>query len=49
MWSAYDVDGVAHVVPREDLRAHEMSEGCWCHPFEEDGVIVHNAMDEREH
>lgn len=36
------------VVPRADLREHRFGRKCWCKPFEEDGVIVHNSMDGRE-
>lgn len=40
-----------HVVPINDLRDHEDSEGCWCKPWrldDEPDVVVHNAMDGRE-
>lgn len=45
-----------HVVPIDDIREHEMHEGCWCDPVEEDDVdpsvlgtvILHNAADDRE-
>lgn len=38
-----------HVYPIGDLRPHEADgKQCWCHPTEDDGVIVHNSMDERE-
>lgn len=39
-----------HVYPLNDLREHEL-EGvdCWCNPrIEDDWVVVHNAMDQRE-
>ncbi len=36
------------VVPRNDLREHVFGRKCWCKPFEEDGVIVHNSADGRE-
>lgn len=38
-----------HVYPINDLREH-VTDGkpCWCHPREDEGVIVHNAMDQRE-
>lgn len=36
------------VLPRGDLREHTFGRKCWCKPFEEDGVIVHNSMDGRE-
>lgn len=39
-----------HVVPINDLRDHrvESDEQCWCKPRIEDGVVVHNSMDQRE-
>lgn len=40
-----------HVMPLEDLREHVDTESCWCCPrrdFDEDDVIVHKAMDNRE-
>jgi len=42
-------DGTPVVVPIDDLRPHEIaSSWCWCRPFEDEGVIVHNSMDQRE-
>lgn len=40
-----------HVVPVDDLREHstDSDKPCWCNPTIEDGVIVHNSMDGREH
>ncbi|MFZ2651281.1 MAG: hypothetical protein WA210_14360 [Burkholderiaceae bacterium] len=41
-----------HVLPRNDLRAHEMSANCWCGPRVDDEqaeeLIVHNSLDGRE-
>ncbi|RPE86027.1 hypothetical protein EDC46_0418 [Vespertiliibacter pulmonis] len=37
-----------HVIPLNDYRDHIESEQCWCKPIEIDGVVVHNAMDQRE-
>jgi hypothetical protein len=37
-----------HVLPLSDLREHEVSLECWCGPVEDDGVVVHNALDGRE-
>ena len=39
-----------HVYPINDLRPHNTENGlnCWCNPIEDEGVIVHNSMDERE-
>jgi hypothetical protein len=40
-----------HVVPLADLRDHEDSPACWCHPTEDEqasGIYVHHSMDGRE-
>jgi len=37
-----------HVIPLDDLRPHEESSECWCAPFDDEGVWVHNSMDKRE-
>lgn len=40
-----------HVVPLNDLRDHEVSTACWCHPTpdeDEPQVILHHALDQRE-
>jgi hypothetical protein len=40
-----------HVVPFNDLREHDTSLTCWCHPTPEDDeprVVLHHSMDERE-
>ena len=40
-----------HVIPLDDLREHDLSDDCWCHPTEDDdavGLFVHNSMDGRE-
>ncbi len=37
-----------HVIPLGDLREHEPSADCWCHPVADDdepSVYVHNALD----
>ena len=39
------------VWPTNDLREHDLDirrERCWCRPFWEDHVLVHNSMDGRE-
>lgn len=47
-WGCYEHDdGTPHVMPMDDLREHSF-EACWCRPYEDDGVIVHNSMDLRE-
>jgi hypothetical protein len=40
---------MTHIYPIADLRPHVL-EGvdCWCRPRLEDGLVIHNAMDERE-
>lgn len=40
--------GWRHVVPHDDLREHDLTEACWCHPDEDDGTITHNSLDGRE-
>lgn len=42
--------GPVHIFPCDDLRPHDTEHGlgCWCRPFEDDGMIVHNSMDGRE-
>ncbi len=38
-----------HVTPINDLRDHSDTRDCWCRPrIEDDEIVVHNAMDERE-
>lgn len=44
-----------HVLPIDDLRPHEETRDCWCHPdtqrepYEEAGiVVVHHSLDGRE-
>jgi hypothetical protein len=36
------------VLPIDDAREHDYGEKCWCQPFDDDGVLVHNSADERE-
>jgi hypothetical protein len=41
----------SHILPIDDLRQHEAHDGelCWCRPeLDEDGDLVHNALDGRE-
>ena len=50
MWQAILTEqGERHVVPKDDLRPHSESLDCWCRPFMDGEVCVHNAMDHREH
>ena len=45
---SWKVDGLS-VYPLNDLREHDIeSPDCWCNPFYEDDILVHNSMDERE-
>lgn len=44
-----------HVLPRNDLREHEETRVCWCHPYnysepddERGVVVVHHSADGRE-
>lgn len=48
-WMA-ESDGITLVVhPVGDLRVHEpFNEECWCDPFWDDNVLVHNSADRRE-
>ena len=39
---------VVHVLPLDDLRPHEELTECWCRPRLDEGVCVHNALDQRE-
>lgn len=48
-WGVYHAaDGSAHVIPEADLKPHVESDCCWCDPYDDDGVVVHNSMDRRE-
>lgn len=44
------VNKYTHVYPINDLREHETENGlfCWCHPQQDEGVIIHNNLDNRE-
>lgn len=48
MWEVINLDGEKHVRPLEDLRPHG-ARACWCNPFEDEDVVVHNSMDRREY
>lgn len=53
-WSRFfDPDtGIAHIIPQNDIKDHEFSRECWCHP--EDDLLahgeewMHNSADDRE-
>jgi hypothetical protein len=46
-WKIVIASGERHVMPIDDLKAHYTYD-CWCVPFDEDGIWVHNSMDGRE-
>jgi len=48
-WRVQVIKPYVHVVPTDDLRAHEV-EGviCWCDPEVDEGMVVHNSLDKRE-
>lgn len=41
-----------HVVPENDLRDHDTSPNCWCHPAKDEDaegdLYIHNSLDGRE-
>jgi len=39
-----------HIIPLNDLREHDLSPKCWCHPTpdEEHDFFQHHALDGRE-
>lgn len=45
---------VIHVIPLGDLREHQASQSCWCHPDLDDegglegNIWLHHALDGRE-
>lgn len=41
---------VTHIVPVDDLRPHELTSMCWCHPHldHEDFIALHQSADCRE-
>lgn len=47
-WTVWETDDVPHVAPNDDLKAHVVNKSCWCCPTEDDGVMVHHSMDQRE-
>ena len=42
-------DGERHVIPLDDLRPHSETPQCWCRPTDDEGVLVHHALDRREY
>lgn len=47
-WGIFLETGERHVIPLDDLRHHVESAACWCRPYDDEGVWVHNSMDRRE-
>lgn len=46
--AAWAADG-PFVYPLDDLRDHDVENPeCWCQPFYDDGILVHQSMDRRE-
>lgn len=43
----WNTDGI-NVWPEADLRPHVLSDECWCHPTDDEGILVHHSMDKRE-
>lgn len=41
-----------HIVPKDDIREHDISSLCWCNPImkddEHDPIWLHNSLDGRE-
>ena len=46
-WAVVHLGNGPHVIPIDDLRIHR-DRDCWCQPVEDEGIIVHNALDRRE-
>lgn len=36
------------VMPNNDLRQHQIGCDCWCDPYFDDLVLVHNSLDDRK-
>jgi hypothetical protein len=36
-----------HLIPVDDLRQHKLT-NCWCRPEYDDGLVIHNSLDQRE-
>lgn len=37
-----------HIWPLNDLREHQLSAQCWCKPYQDTLLVIHNAADGRE-
>lgn len=40
--------GNSVVFPLDDTRAHDLDNPCWCDPFMDENIEVHNSHDGRE-
>lgn len=48
-WAVIEtMDGQMSCYPVGDSREHELEAPCWCRPFYEGGVLVHQSADRRE-
>lgn len=45
-WCAFN--NPPEIIPLNDLKPHNLSVHCWCRPTEDDGVLIHHSMDQRE-
>ena len=48
MWFANNDGESPEVWPKDDLKPHHRGSACWCAPYDDGGVMVHQAMDQRE-
>lgn len=44
MWIVIDFN----VIPKDDIKPHTYSNQCWCNPEYDDGIYIHNSLDQRE-
>ena len=51
-WGVKQIGDCVHIRPVDDIKAHELSEDCWCNPdlkeVEGGMLIIHESMDKRE-
>ena len=48
-WMAIQGDTTVYVIPLKDLREHDgENTDCWCHPWWDGDILVHDAMDRRQ-
>ncbi len=46
-WQVYKMPD--EVAPINDIKPHEIGKiECWCNPYIDGDILVHNSMDERE-